>query len=200
MQMRFTSRQRLCPRPTAFTLIELLVVVAIIAVLAGLSVAVIGSVQNKGKATKCLSNLRQIGAAFGAFAADHEGSFPAHADEVNEAAVNESVWSAKLVLGRYLPEPTSKATAIFLCPFDPEADGDTSEAYRCYAYNPGPDELLPVRLPNVENPASTIMLAEWFGSDPYASPDYHPVWDGEGWGWRRSGGLYGHHADRKSVV
>ena len=187
-------------RPAAFTLVELLVVIAIIAVLAGLIFAVMGSVQNKGKATKCLHNLRQIGMAFGAFATDHEGAFPAHVEEKSAAELNETVWSAKLVLGHYLPEPTSRDTALFLCPFDPDAKDDYSEAYRSYAYNPGPDEMLPVRLPNIENPASTIMLAEWYGSDPFASTDYHPLWDGEGWGWRRSGGLYAHHADGTSCV
>ena len=173
---------------------------AVIAVLAGLIFAVMGNSQKKAKGIQCLNNLRQIGMAFGAFAADHDGSYPAHVEETSDAEVNESVWSAKLVTGHYLPEPRDKSTAIFLCPFDPEAKDQYAEAYRSYAYNPGQDDMLPVRLPNVENPASTIMLAEWYQPDPFASPKDHPVWDGEGWGWRRSGGLYAHHADGTSGV
>jgi prepilin-type N-terminal cleavage/methylation domain-containing protein len=60
----------------AFTLIELLVVIAIIAVLASLASAGAGAMIGKGHATKCLSNLRQIGAAMQMFTADHDGHLP----------------------------------------------------------------------------------------------------------------------------
>jgi prepilin-type N-terminal cleavage/methylation domain-containing protein/prepilin-type processing-associated H-X9-DG protein len=63
-------------RVTAFTLIELLVVMAIIAVLATLGYAAADSVIGKGQATKCLSNMRQIGAAMQMFAGDHDGRLP----------------------------------------------------------------------------------------------------------------------------
>ena len=162
--------------------------------------AVMRNSQNQAKAMKCLNNLRQIGAAFSKYSGDNDGTFPAHADEVTDAEVNETVWSAKLVLGKYLPEPTGKADAIFLCPFDKAANDHFAEAYRCYAYNPGPDETLPVRVPVIENPASTIMLAEWFEPDLDAATDYHAVWDGAGYGWRRAGGIYAHHPDGTSGV
>ena len=60
----------------AFTLIELLVVMAIVAVLATLGYAAADSVIGKGQATKCLSNMRQIGAAMQMFAGDHDGHLP----------------------------------------------------------------------------------------------------------------------------
>lgn len=60
----------------AFTLIELLVVMAIIAVLATLGYAAADGVIGKGHATKCLSNMRQIGAAMQMFAGDHDGRLP----------------------------------------------------------------------------------------------------------------------------
>ncbi len=60
----------------AFTLIELLVFIAIIAVLATLGYAAADSVIGKGQATKCLSNMRQIGAAMQMFVGDNDGRLP----------------------------------------------------------------------------------------------------------------------------
>ena len=60
----------------AFTLIELLVVIAIVAVLASLAYAGAGSMIGKGHATKCLSNMRQIGAAMQIFVGDNDGRLP----------------------------------------------------------------------------------------------------------------------------
>ncbi|MFM8682589.1 MAG: type II secretion system protein, partial [Chthoniobacterales bacterium] len=60
----------------AFTLIELLVVIAIIAVLASLAYAGAGAMIGKGQATKCLSNMRQIGAAMQMFVGDNDGCLP----------------------------------------------------------------------------------------------------------------------------
>lgn len=63
-------------RTNAFTLIELLVVIAIIALLATLGYAAAESVIGKGQATKCLSNMRQIGAAMQMFVGDNDGRLP----------------------------------------------------------------------------------------------------------------------------
>jgi len=60
----------------AFTLIELLVVIAIIAVLASLAYAGAGAMIGKGHATRCLSNMRQIGAAMQMFVGDNDGRLP----------------------------------------------------------------------------------------------------------------------------
>jgi prepilin-type processing-associated H-X9-DG protein/prepilin-type N-terminal cleavage/methylation domain-containing protein len=61
---------------SAFTLIELLVVIAIIAVLATLGYAAADSMIGKGQATKCLSNMRQVGAAMQMFVGDNDGRLP----------------------------------------------------------------------------------------------------------------------------
>lgn len=57
--MRIPRKVAVC----AFTLIELLVVVAIIAIIASLLFPAIGRAKDKGKTTKCGSNLRQLGLA-----------------------------------------------------------------------------------------------------------------------------------------
>src|SRR5688572_28321922 len=64
------------PLPSAFTLIELLVVIAIIAVLARLLIPVLSKMQEKGYSVKCLSNMRQIGAAVINYCNENENQLP----------------------------------------------------------------------------------------------------------------------------
>jgi prepilin-type N-terminal cleavage/methylation domain-containing protein len=63
----------------AFTLIEFLVVVAAIGILAALSVPALTSALERAKATKDMSNLRQIGAATQMYMNDNNGVFPGSA-------------------------------------------------------------------------------------------------------------------------
>ncbi len=67
------------PRPlvrSAFTLIELLTVIAIIGVLAAITIPVVGKVRESGRRTQSLSNLRQIAVAMNLHAGDHRGFYP----------------------------------------------------------------------------------------------------------------------------
>jgi prepilin-type N-terminal cleavage/methylation domain-containing protein len=57
----------------AFTLIELLVVIAVIAILIGVAYPVYTGVLERGKATKDMSNLRQLGLAAQAYMNDNDG-------------------------------------------------------------------------------------------------------------------------------
>jgi prepilin-type N-terminal cleavage/methylation domain-containing protein len=67
----------------AFTLIELLTVIAIIAVLAGILIPVIGAVRSSANDAQGVSNLRQIGVMIDMFSTDNSNRFP-------PAVVNES--------------------------------------------------------------------------------------------------------------
>jgi prepilin-type N-terminal cleavage/methylation domain-containing protein/prepilin-type processing-associated H-X9-DG protein len=60
---------------SAFTLIELLVVIAIIALLAAIAIPVYGNVMEKGSATKCLANLRQVGQGVIIYLQDNDDDF-----------------------------------------------------------------------------------------------------------------------------
>lgn len=89
-------------RGAAFTLVELLVVLAIVAVLAALVTPAVGTAIERGRAAKCVNNLRQIGVAFQQYAADHDYRFPAIETEPPSLPADvENKGTALEVLGPY---------------------------------------------------------------------------------------------------
>jgi prepilin-type N-terminal cleavage/methylation domain-containing protein len=69
------SRSQCC-RDLGFTLIELLVVIAIIAMLAALLLPALASAQERGRRTRCLANMRQLGVAVQMYANDNGDHIP----------------------------------------------------------------------------------------------------------------------------
>ena len=59
-----------------FTLIELISVIAIIGLLAGLLLPAVARVLDNADTTKCLSNLKQIGASLNLYCAEHNNTLP----------------------------------------------------------------------------------------------------------------------------
>jgi prepilin-type N-terminal cleavage/methylation domain-containing protein len=84
----------------AFTLIELLVVIVTIGILAALAVPAFNSVYERAKATKDMSNLRQIGAATQMYMNENNGVFPgsATATWMSQLEQNQKYLSAWRVL------------------------------------------------------------------------------------------------------
>lgn len=64
------------PSVAGFTLVEMLLVVALIAILAALSFPVLGRVKESLNASRCVSNLKNIGVAVQQYTADNQGRFP----------------------------------------------------------------------------------------------------------------------------
>ena len=95
----------------AFTLIELLVVIAIIAVLAGLAYPVYQRITGSGKATACISNLRQLGVALNAYLNDNEMRMPVL--ETGRESISDDVPVIDNTLDKYVPD-----RRVFACPAD----------------------------------------------------------------------------------
>ena len=98
-----------------FTLIELLVVIAIIAILAGLLLPVLAKTKQKGQATICLNDLKQVGLAMQMFADDNDDMIP------RGTAVNSPRWWMEFMpyLSNGGTETDNRNIEIFMCPSYP---------------------------------------------------------------------------------
>lgn len=79
--MQPTPLQNESPR-CAFTLIELLMVIAIISLLVGLLLPVLGKAREAGRTAVCASNIRQLAIMNHAYAVDHDGFYVRAAQDV----------------------------------------------------------------------------------------------------------------------
>ncbi len=103
-----------------FTLTELLVVIVIIAVLAAIIMPAFGAIRRKGDQTKCLANLRQIGAAIGSYTGDHDGYLPGPLWTLQTCWYDEDDFGTlATVLAPYLgliADSEKKRADVFVCP------------------------------------------------------------------------------------
>jgi prepilin-type N-terminal cleavage/methylation domain-containing protein len=100
----------------AFTLIELLVVIAIIAILAALLLPALSQAKERGRCSRCISNLHQMGLALTIYADDFGGSvIPCDGVMGHDIWYDQVVNMGHLLTGNYLPPPPG-ANHIFYCP------------------------------------------------------------------------------------
>ncbi len=101
-------------QPRGFTLIELLVVIAIIAILAAMLFPTFARAREKARQVACMSNMKQIGLAFGMYHEDHH-RLPW--DDLTVGGAPEGTaptWTWRLMIQPYINN-----TQIFVCPTAP---------------------------------------------------------------------------------
>lgn len=147
----------------AFTLIELLTVIAIIAVLAALLFPVFARAREAGRASSCLSNMKQIGTALSLYLQDYDETYPMSRLPDATHSLGGCVSSLPFPTGhlegskfnwRRVTQPYIKNMAVLRCPSNAYAErasgaglppGDESNAHYApkdylplsYAYNGG---------------------------------------------------------------
>ncbi|MBL9129364.1 MAG: type II secretion system protein [Verrucomicrobiales bacterium] len=106
----------------AFTLVEMLVVIAIIAVLAGLLMPVVGRGRSQAYAVACMNNLRQLGIATRVYADDNQDRLPS-AEILPTRPIDPGNPLPRIrdVLATYVGGPAATNTGgatVFRCPVD----------------------------------------------------------------------------------
>ncbi len=125
MSPRFLSSRRAARR--AFTLLELLCVVAILALLANLSVPVLQSARHKAQSVACGSNLRQIGLSLGAYVADNNNTYPKIEGDPSNPIYQPQDNALPSMIAAF--QPYGLTTNCVKCPSDTLGDDGAGQTY-----------------------------------------------------------------------
>lgn len=137
-----------------FTLIELVCVLAIIGVLATLSLPAYRKVMAKVDSTVCLSNLRQIGVAVQSAVSDNNGKYPVIETDPTDPVYPAEMGAVSMVQAL---EPYGITGKVLQCPADLRANNRYKEKGSSYEWRPMIDDE-PVASPELFLPWGTRIV------------------------------------------
>jgi len=147
----------------AFTLIELLVVIVTIGILVAIAVPALTSVFDRAKATKDMSNLRQIGIALQTYLNDNDQILPA-----------STIWpGTSTTPGLYAKYISTRK--VFQSPFDRRTPAETDTAPVSYSINTNMFAASPGisrSMLKVVSPTMTFLMAPKYTGNPASAASW----------------------------
>ena len=153
-----------------FTLVELLVVIAIIIILAAILFPVFARARDKAQQTKCINNMKQMGAACALYEDDYDAPLPYCCPSFTFG----NMW--KDLMDPYLKQLTGLAGyletegEVYQCPSAPIEEATIAvQAGRNIGYNEYITQY--TSMSAIKYPASTLRITETAGKDPDGDPN-----------------------------
>jgi prepilin-type processing-associated H-X9-DG protein/prepilin-type N-terminal cleavage/methylation domain-containing protein len=127
-------------RARAFSLIELIVAIGLIAVLIGFLIPMAHRSRQHAARTKCASNLRQLGAAFAAYAVENRGFVPRYSAGYFDT--EGPIWVSAVLAHLRSPKnwqwPDLSKVEVLQCPSHPTEGIPTAYVLNCFAVESAP--------------------------------------------------------------
>jgi prepilin-type N-terminal cleavage/methylation domain-containing protein len=144
----------------AFTLIEVMVVLAVIVIMMAMVYPAFTTISERAKATKDMSNLRQVGLAMQTYLNDKDDVLP---------AINAAPGIGTDLIPVIYPKYIGKTRKVFQSPFDKRPASETDSAPVSYGINQNMYDLINGNMTKVVSPSSTILIAPNYSVGPTGS-------------------------------